>query len=80
VTLSVPIRIANRTARTQSLVLEPWAHELNLGPGQVYTVIAEGDPSYPMAIDFSEGTITVHCFDSAGAVMSVIAEDGRRLF
>ena len=80
VNVSVPIRIANQGERPQTLVLEPWAHELDLAPGCTYTIVSEGDTSQPMEIAIAESTITVYCFDTAGATMSVFAEDGSKLF
>ena len=77
---TVRLRVANRHATAQTLVIEPWADELTLAPGQTVTITSEGELSSALEIEVEPGRLTFYAFDSAGAMARVHDSEGKQLF
>ncbi|HKO23267.1 MAG TPA: hypothetical protein VJY65_00850 [Chloroflexota bacterium] len=73
--IDVRLRIINGLAYPRTLVLEPWTTERVLHPGEAVDLLASGDPAYPLEIEVADDRIVVYCFDSEGAVMTVVGEE-----
>lgn len=69
--MTVTVRVTNKRKVGQTLVVEPWATEYALAPGQALDVAVRGDPQYPLEIDFEDERILLYAFDSAGASVAV---------
>ena len=77
----VEIRLANDGEHSLTVMLEPWTKELELPPGATWTVIATGDPAFPIYVDHAPDRISVSTFDSGpGAGLAVYDAAGRQLF
>jgi hypothetical protein len=55
--------------------LEPWTTEVVIEPGRTVHLRAEGDPSLPLEVEFSEDRVIVYVFDSEGALLTVVDPD-----
>ena len=69
--VSITVKVANNLASPQALVIEPWLTEYALPQGKTLDVVLTGDPKYALEVSVDDERITVFCFDSAGATMSV---------
>jgi hypothetical protein len=78
--LEIKIRIRNNQSQARVLVLEPWASEVELPIGQIFTLVSEGDPAFPMEFELLDDRVVVYAFDSAGAMLSLFDESGKKLF
>ena len=77
----VELRLANGGERPVSVLLEPWTKELELPTGATGTVIATGDPAFPIYVHHAPDRISVSSFDSGpGAALAVYDAAGRQLF
>jgi hypothetical protein len=74
----VTLRVTNSLEDARTVVLEPWTGEYTLQPGKSFDIVAEGQLSFPLQVELSENQVIVHCFDSAGAKMSIF-QDGTEL-
>jgi hypothetical protein len=71
----VKLRITNSLDVPRRVVLEPWGGEYTLPPNKMYEIRAEGDLKLPLGVELLGDRILVHCFDSAGADMSIFDGD-----
>lgn len=74
----VTLRLTNSLEIARTVVLEPWTGEYTLRPGKAFDIVAEGDVAFPLQVELSDDRVIVHCFDSAGAEMSIF-QDGQEL-
>lgn len=74
----VRIALRNGERRPRRLIIEPWASEFTLRPGQAYVIHAEGDLSLPFRVELTDDGVTLSSFDSGGALVTVF-EDGREV-
>jgi hypothetical protein len=69
--VSITVKVANNLASPRTLVIEPWLTEYALPQGKSLDVVPTGDPKCALEVNVDDERITVFCFDSAGATMSV---------
>ena len=72
----VTLRLTNRLEAPQTLVLEPWTTEYKLQPGESIDILAEGNVELPLEVEVEGDQLTLHSFDSAGALLTVVRESG----
>ncbi|MDB4952313.1 MAG: hypothetical protein JWM27_4962 [Gemmatimonadetes bacterium] len=70
--VQITIRVTNNLSVERQVILEPWATEYCLTPGNSVDVAAAGNASFPLEVEVFENRIIVHCFDSQGATMSFV--------
>ena len=78
--MKVNFRLANKLPESQTLIIEPWADELQMPAGATYHVVAEGAPESAFEIEIRSDAITLYAHDNAGALVAVFDEHGKQVF
>ncbi len=68
--------VVNRFSHRLRFIVEPWANEFWLEPGETFEVVAQGPNSGALELAFGPNTIVV--FGWSGSLVAVYA-DGERL-
>jgi len=78
--MKTKFRLANRLTESRTLIIEPWADELEMAPGATYNIVAEGAPDSAFEIEIKSDAIILYAHDNAGALVTVFDEDGKAVF
>lgn len=70
----VKIRLTNSLATPRVVVLEPWAGEYTLAPGRNFDILAEGDLSLPLEVEFTDDRVIIYAADSEGAMLRIFSD------
>ena len=73
------LRVSNRSAALQTVILEPWANEYPLAPGHSLEILVEGDLREATELEVRDGGDVLVIYAPGAGSMLRAFKDGREL-